>query len=391
MKQHKFFSYAAVIGLAILIGFGFGGGGSGTNSTEITAVKVMGDSLSDSGVFGSLVAGSGYGRIFSVQASAGATTSIWTERLATLVGAPQPCNFYTSTHRSPDRTLSTFTETTSCGSFAVGDGRINNRYPPGNATPYSIPAQIARAASLGKFKSSDLLLIDGGGNDAADLVEAFLDGVGSFTSVVTSTLTPVNTINTAVGNSDFETAGTLYMQALADEFYNSIKTDALDNGATHVSVLNIPAITKTPRFQMMLAGVESQSNAATRATYEAMFNVWIKAFNDRLANKFSGDSRVVVVDFYSAFLDQMTNPSQYGLTNVTDPACPANAQLGQDGLPEYNFETCTATRLSATPGKASPDWWKTYAFSDGFHPTPNGYQLMSQLVARSLTQAGWIK
>jgi len=30
------------------------------------------------------------------------------------------------------------------------------------------------------------------------------------------------------------------------------------------------------------------------------------------------------------------------------------------------------------------------AFSDGFHPTPYGHQLMSQLVSRSLAQAGWL-
>jgi len=36
------------------------------------------------------------------------------------------------------------------------------------------------------------------------------------------------------------------------------------------------------------------------------------------------------------------------------------------------------------------DWWKTYAFSDSFHPTPYGHQLLSQLVARSIAQAGWL-
>ena len=389
MRHPKLLTYVAAMALSVLVGCG-GGGGSGTSSVAFSSVQVMGDSLADSGVFGSLGAGSGYGRIFSVQASPGVTTSIWTELLAALVGAPQLCNFYTYTGGV------SFITTPSCSSFGVGSGRINNRYQsvPESAAPFSIPNQIATAASLGNFKSTDLLLIDGGGNDAADLVEAFLtaptDSGAAFVGVVTSTLTPVSAINTALGSSDLATAGTLYMQALADEFYNSIKSSALDNGATHVSVLNIPAVTKTPRFQMVLASVESQTDAATRATYEALFNVWIKAFNDRLASKFSGDSRVVVVDFYSAFLDQVAHPSQYGLTNVTDPACPATG-VGADHLPTYDFETCTAASLSATQGKSSPDWWKTYAFSDGFHPTPYGYQLMSQLTARSLAQAGWIK
>jgi phospholipase/lecithinase/hemolysin len=62
-------------------------------------------------------------------------------------------------------------------------------------------------------------------------------------------------------------------------------------------------------------------------------------------------------------------------------------------LPTYNFETCTAANLSANPPvgvSGGADWWKTYAFSDGFHPTPYGHQLASELVARSLAQAGWL-
>ncbi len=117
----------------------------------------------------------------------------------------------------------------------------------------------------------------------------------------------------------------------------------------------------------------------------------MQAFNQQLANKFAGDSRVVIVDFYTNFNDEVANPAQYGLTNVKTPACPVTG-VGSDGLPSYNFQTCTAAALSANPpaGQSSPDWWKRYAFSDGFHPTPYGYQLMSQLVSRSLAQAGWL-
>jgi phospholipase/lecithinase/hemolysin len=283
MKLNKFSTYVATIGLAVLAGCG-GGGGEGTSRTGLTAVKVMGDSLSDSGVFGSLGAGSGYGRIFSVQASTGVTSSIWTERLAALVGAPSLCNFYTFTG-------TTFTPNLACGSFAVGSGRINNRYQtaPYNTAPFSIPTQLATAVSLGNFKSSDLLLIDGGGNDAADLIGAYLsaspapagDGGASFAGIVTSTISPVPAIGTALGSADLATAGTLYMQTLADEFYNSIKTNALDKGATHIGVLNIPAVTKTPRFQMVLTGVEQQAGAAARAGVEQLANVRNQACNTR--------------------------------------------------------------------------------------------------------------
>ena len=45
--------------------------------------------------------------------------------------------------------------------------------------------------------------------------------------------------------------------------------------------------------------------------------------------------------------------------------------------------------LDALPGKA-PGWWKSYAFSDGFHPTPFGHQLLAASVSRALARAGWL-
>jgi phospholipase/lecithinase/hemolysin len=194
------------------------------------------------------------------------------------------------------------------------------------------------------------------------------------------------------------------MVALADMFYGSIKTTALDKGAEKVAVLNMPGITNTPRFQMALAGVAAAygggtAGATARGQAEALFKSWVEAFNARLATNVAGDKRIVLVDFYTAFNDQIANPAQYGLTNVTTPACPPvlNAQ-GQPvlsgGLPTYNFQTCTAAALSAMtppPGATGgTNWWQTYAFSDGFHPTPLGYQLLSQLVAKSLATAGWL-
>jgi phospholipase/lecithinase/hemolysin len=119
----------------------------------------------------------------------------------------------------------------------------------------------------------------------------------------------------------------------------------------------------------------------------------VEAFNARSATLVANDKRVVLVDFYTAFNDKVANPAQYGLTNVTTPACPISG-IGADGLPTYNFQTCTAANLSAmTPpagATGGANWWQTYAFSDGFHPTPLGYQLLSQLVAKSLATAGWL-
>jgi phospholipase/lecithinase/hemolysin len=117
----------------------------------------------------------------------------------------------------------------------------------------------------------------------------------------------------------------------------------------------------------------------------------MSAYNTQLAAKVGADERVALVDFYKAFQDQVATPAQFGISNVTTPACPI-AGVGGDGLPTYNFPTCTATALSAAPptGVSGSDWWKSYAFSDGFHPTPYGHQLTQQLIAKSLATKGWL-
>jgi len=393
MKSMKWkVALLATAAAAVLVGCGGGGADSTSQRAGITSVKVMGDSLSDSGVFNGLP---GYGRIFSVQGSSSEPNAIWTERITALLGAPQLCNFFKFTG-------ATFVPnpTAGCTSFAVGGGRINNIdvATGAGASPFSITYQLQAASAAGNYKSSDLLLVDGGGNDAADLVGAYLaassDGGAKF-AAMTGTLIAPATLGPmlAAGPTGVAQAGGVYMEKLADKFYDSIKASALDKGAEHVAVLNMPGILNTPRFQMVLAGIGAAAGATARAQSEALFKSWVETFNARLATKVAGEKRIVLVDFYTAFNDQIAHPEQYGLTNVKTPACPV-AGIGSDGLPAYNFQTCTAAALSAmTPpagATGGANWWQTYAFSDGFHPTPYGYQLLSQLVAKSLATAGWL-
>ena len=389
---------AAAAAVAILAACGGGGADPTSQRAGITSIKVMGDSLSDVGVFKGIPTN---GRIFSVQGSASEPNTDWTERIAALLGIPQLCNFfkYTGAAAAP------FSMVPGCTSYAVGGGRINNFNPQtgAGASPFSITYQLQVASSAGNYKSTDLLLIDGGGNDAADLVGAYLnaakDGGASY-AAMTGTLIPAGTLvpMLASGQAGLAQVGGAYMVALADKFYASIKTSALDKGAERIVLLNTPGITNTPRFQMVLGGIAAAygggaTGAGARAQSETLFKSWVEAFNSRLATLVANEKRVVLVDFYTAFNDQIANPAQYGLTNVTTPACPITG-MGSDGLPLYNFQTCTAAALSAmTPpagATGGSNWWQTYAFSDGFHPTPLGYQLLSQLVAKSLATAGWL-
>ncbi|AVO49624.1 phospholipase [Melaminivora suipulveris] len=356
-----------------------GGGGSDIAPPDrVTSVKVVGDSLADSGTFGLK---------FSVQGTAGTgagSTAIWPERVAGGYGQSL-CPHY-------DLTSGNLAVRPACTNYAVGGGAIN--YTRVANAPQSIPRQLADAAAAG-YGPGDLLLVDGGGNDAADLISAYLavprDGGAAYRALLSSVLDAA-TVQQLLGGgaAGMAQAGGVYMQALATRFAATLKAQALDKGATRVAVLNMPDVTLTPKFRVVLAAIAQANGAAAAAQAEGLFSSWVQAFNARLAEQFAGDRRVVVVDFYSAFKDQYQRPAQYGYTNVATPACPATG-VDASGLPTYTFPTCTGAALSANPpaGASGANWWERYLFSDSFHPTPYAHQLLGEQVARALKAAGW--
>lgn len=375
----------ALLGSLLVAGCGGGATADTTPKVAINSVKVFGDSLQDSGTFGYK---------FTVQSSSNA---IYVERVAAAYGQTL-CNFFTFT----GTTFAVNTAKTGCTNFAIGGGRITYTGAGGAANPINVGTQMATYAAAGSYSGSDLVIVDGGGNDSADLVGAYLgiqkDSGASFMALL-GTLQMQAQAGAALQSGDpakiAQVAGA-YMTALADKFYTQIKTSVLDKGATHVVVMNIPDITLTPRFQMVLDGIAAAygggaAGATARAQSQALFQGWMTAFNTELAAKFAGNDSVALIDFYKGFQDQFAAPAQFGLTNVKTPACPVTG-VGSDGLPTYSFPTCTDSALSAAPqpGTSGPDWWKSYAFSDSFHPTPYGHQLTQQLIAKTLATKGWL-
>ena len=371
--------------LALALALSACGGDDDDKPLGITAIKVVGDSLSDSGTFSSVPGGS---RIASVQGSTDEPHVLWVERVAKAYDLAALCPVYKFNGQ-------TFIPNAQpgCTNHAIGGARINNPASSGGvAAPLSIIKQLQDAAAQG-WREQDLVLVDGGGNDAADLIGAYLgaaadDGV-QFRTLVNSLL--------AVGVGEVLTPdsaqrwGAAYMQALADSFAGNIKAQTLNKGAQQVLVANIPAITYTPRFQAVLDQIGAAAGAPARAQAEALFKSWVHTFNQRLAASFSGEARVKVFDLEASFTNQMSNPARYGLTNVTLPVCGAEWVTV---LPQRGFGDCTASALSATtppPGApAGAGWWQRHLFADGFHPTPYGHQLFGDSVITLLRDAGWL-
>jgi phospholipase/lecithinase/hemolysin len=377
------FALAALASSLILAGCG-GGSADTTPRATVKSLKVIGDSLADSGTFGIK---------FTVQ---GSGVKIYPERIADSFGLSALCNFFQFT----GATFAVASPT--CTNFAIGGGVINpasGSYTSDN--PLGIAVQLAASLQTvgGTYSATDMLLIDGGGNDAAALAGAYLNAgtnPAAFAGLL-STLVDPTTVAALLssGPTGAVQAGGLYSAALANRMHDLIKANAIDKGATKIVVLNMPGVTNTPRFQYVLGAVAATaeaaipgSGAATRAQVEAIIRGWTEAFNAQLATRMASYSNVVLVDFYTGFNQQVANPAQFGLTNVTATACPATG-VGTDGLPTYTFTTCTEANLSALQPD-NPNWWKSYAFSDSFHPTPLGHQLLAQLISQALAAKGWL-
>lgn len=372
---------------AVLLAACGGGGDAEPPKASISRVFVAGDSLADAGTFGFK---------FTVQNSANLTAGfpIWPQIVAQDYGIANQCNFYAF-----NGTTFIANPTPGCTNFAIGGGRIMNPASQGGASgPQSVPLQLATAASVvGTWSATDLILVDGGGNDAADLVTAYLNaaqggtGPADYQTFLLQEIDPT-TLGAVLGqpNGGAVAAG-LYMQKLADTYYAAIKADLLDKGATHVGVLNIPDVTLTPRFQGVLAQVAlanggGTAGATAAATLQGAIQQWITAFNTELKTDIGSDSRVALVDFYADFTQEITNPASFGLSNVTQASCQAT---GVD--PGDQFTPCTSAALDAAPPTGlAAGWWETWAFADGFHPTPFGHHLLAASVSRALARAGWL-
>lgn len=410
----KRFMIAALAAASLLAACG--GGDSGTN--RVTAVKVVGASLADSGTFGFK---------FTVQAAGGTPYQVYPERVATAYGLPALCAAYRFTAPS------TFTPQAGCTNHAVAGAGINygvfsdtnsdsvnDLFTAAPSVPASQLRQLVNLGSQG-FAWGDLLIVgEGSANDTATLATAYL--TDAQTAVTLSPTTLFKQVITALLNDGGAVAGagvlatdgglaagTAYMQQLARTLVASVRTNAIQQGARRVLILNTLDVTRTPRFEATLAQIAAGPGGATQATnVRTLVRAWINAYNTTLAQEVQQlAGRVVVADFYAAFNAQMAQPAQYGLTNITHTVCdetyaqatasPTPRSLLTAGDTSLNtpavVQACNdsyAATITPSANATGTTWWTTYLFADNFHPTPRGHELLADVVTQRLRTAGWL-
>lgn len=135
-------------------------------------------------------------------------------------------------------------------------------------------------------------------------------------------------------------------------------------GAREFLVVNLPDIGNTPLIinetENVVPGISSQLNSLT-----GLHNTLLNQKLSTLDNQLSGVD-ITILDSNSLFENIITNPSQFGFTNVSD-SCLINSQL----LPNFSFDG-----VCDNPSE--------FVFWDDIHPSGATHQLIGQLAIETL-------
>jgi outer membrane lipase/esterase len=141
------------------------------------------------------------------------------------------------------------------------------------------------------------------------------------------------------------------------------------SGAKYVVVYNLPDIGKTPGAA---AGGPAAQAGATQLSLA--FNGVLSAGINQLSNN---GLNVIPVNTFQLINEVVANPSAYGFTNVTTPACTGTSvQCGPAG--------------SGLPFSYAPGTDKTYLFADEVHPTTAAHAMLSQYVVSLIRAPGQV-
>jgi outer membrane lipase/esterase len=388
MKQIKHIIGASLAAL-LLASCGGGGGETVTNKVGFTSLVSFGDSLSDVGTAKvGAVAALGGGK-WTVNSP---TAKNWTELIAAQYGLPAPCAAQTGLFPViPGFTGAATQNFSTCRNYAQGSSRVTSPAGPNSVAIQSVAPSAAPLGLIalpvatqmtnhlanvgGAYTGKELVTVMAGGNDffmnLNGVNSAFDGGVAAvgaaqFAGWSATVQGQVFGGGTAAVSAAANAAVAGMAQA-ATELAGYIKTNVTGKGAKYVAVVNLPDVVRTP------FGINF--DAQTKALGGQM----IAAFNNTLKSELASVAGVVLIDASTQSTDQVTNPAQYGLTNVTSAACSKTSTANP-----LQGSSITCTAASTVAGDTSK-----YLFADDVHLTPFGYQLLAQFVTLKLTAAGW--
>jgi outer membrane lipase/esterase len=289
--------------------------------------------------------------------------------------------------------------------FAFGDAGVINNSPGTPAGVPTLPTQLGMYLQTtgGKADPNALYAVWGGANDifyaatsaaagaqaqqiiqqtiAAQVQQAIAGGlipndptaIAAFEQQITPIVTQqvVAQVQAAAGVSSLMDAAQVQasiQQAAATEL-GMIQTLA-KSGARYVMVFNLPNIGLTP------SGLAQGQAAAGQLTGLSL------QYNNTLnAGLASAGINIIPVNTYALLNQLVADPSRFGFTNVTQPACTGGSGSSFECLP------------AGTPGATvtyQPGTENTYLFADGVHPTTAAHAMLAQYAESIVTAPGEI-
>lgn len=259
--------------------------------------------------------------------------------------------------------------------YAWGGAGIIDNTPGAPATIPTISAQINDYLAAGGTDPDALYSVWGGANDI------FYHATAAAAAAQADALVTANTaglpaavaaqVAAQIRSQVASTAGVSALES-ADQAQAHVANAAAAEvgligqlqsaGARHILVFNLPDIGSTP--QATAQGAEAaQSLSGLSLIYNSQLNTGLGQLGDG----------IVPVDVYGLFKEIMANPSTYGFSNVTAPACGAGSSSVQCG-PEG----------SGAPYTYADGTQNSYLFADGVHPTTAAHALLGQYIAAEL-------
>lgn len=289
--------------------------------------------------------------------------------------------------------------------FAFGGAGILNNSPGTPASVPLLPAQLGMylQATGNKADPNTLYAVWGGANDvfyaatsgvaaataqqliqqtiaaqvqqaiAANVIPNDPTAIAAFTAQITPIVTQqvVAQVTAGAGVSSLMDQAQIqaYLQQAAATELGMVKQLG-DAGARYVMVFNLPNIGLTP------SGIAQGPTAAGQLTGLSL--VYNNTLNAGLAN---AGVNIIPVNTFAMLNEIVADPSRYGFTNVTQPAC-----TGGDGS---SFE-CLPAGTSGATVTYQPGTESTYLFADGVHPTAAAHAMLAQYAESIITAPGQI-
>ncbi len=218
------------------------------------------------------------------------------------------------------------------------------------------------------FTSGQLVLINGGANDVFYQLQTAATQQAAVKAITQSATDLANVVATVIAN-----------------------------GATHVAVMNLPDIGKTPFGASPPQGVSQPQWSSLLTQFSQGFNATLAvALNQEILG-----GKVILIDAFSFIDGIVTKASMYGFVSNTAVACNLSDQVNeaaakglaaQLGLTTNSslFDQVFAQALFCSPNTYTVDGADyKYIFADMVHPTTRVNALFAQFVEQQIAMSRW--